>query len=421
MNTILSLLSLSAGLLNSSAPTPLLSPSASNSIGFFIETQPVATNTWIRIDPSDQDTLRIADEVGRQIRVDYINNIPSLSYLATPELGKITGYREIFNDYDSFIYMIGQLYNYSENIYHSQSPFDDVCGYFRSFRTSYQSRAWNTLAGSVNSDFVASVRTLNQDSLTFETYFKGCTQCDKNGNSFHHSPTDQEKFNVVSPYHSDKTIDVCHLIASIDGISSWPEFFGVDAYDNRYMYGVFDDIFSWAGDLQTGYANYMKTNGSVPDDFSFESLLNDQDSYFPYEDFVADMIATEVAFSMKTRSGDTLYQGLFNNNYWYDTYLETVGSFTCELERFNYENLTSHDEFDQIYKDKIYSFMGVKLDENGTLIEFGDGEKMIKYYLMTLENPDPNMRLDYRHGYVNDRAKFAQAFIDYLEGILYEE
>lgn len=65
--------------------------------------------------------------------------------------------------------------------------------------------------------------------------------------------------------------------------------------------------------------------------------------------------------------------------------------------------------------------MGVKPDENGTLVEFGDGEKFIKYYLMTLENPDPNMRLDYRHGYVNDRAKFAQAFIDYLEGILYEE
>ena len=64
-------------------------PQSTTFIGYYVETTPINTEMWIRIDEEEEDVLFVADAAGREILVNFDQNgAPILFYKATPELGR---------------------------------------------------------------------------------------------------------------------------------------------------------------------------------------------------------------------------------------------------------------------------------------------------------------------------------------------
>ena len=301
-------------LLGACNPITLCSTTNQNTqfIGYFVETTDVQEETWYRIDEEEEEILFAADAAGRDISINFDQNgNPILFYKAVPGLGKITGIKEIRNDYGSLVYMVNRLSDYAENTYESEDADDDILGYIRSFNSSYCGFKWNLVAGAINDDFVASLRNAPHDLLGFEDYFLNFVNRGPNGygelnTTYHSSPNQQvNKIGVIDELNQDNTIDVIHMFATLDGI--WNTYIYEDYSLNRSQHYCSDieDLCGWAGDLQSEvqrqYEYVQAENGQYNTDF--ETILSgyqtqdgqDTVTNLPVDDYIADQDALNIA------------------------------------------------------------------------------------------------------------------------------
>ncbi len=386
----------------SGAPTPMtasLSPSSGNTIGFYVETTSVSQNTWVPISSDEEDILYIADSCGRQINawIDS-NNVPHLSYLATPEKGKISGYREIDNSFDSFLYMFNQFYGYVINDYQSSDPLNDICGYFRSFRSKYCSGLWNNFAGTPNSSFVSTVRNKYHDMLSFENYFNCILPGDNPNAAMHHSSS--ISLNVSDATETGRTIDLCHMFASIDLVEG-----RMYAQPNgSHNCNILEDLFTWAGDMQT---EYQRLSGETEFDFSNYDFFSDSlmvgNSSFSFSDLLADIDSISIVLNYIRRGSN--FQYAINDYYSVNT------TFNSRKQRFTTTVIQhNRDQFPftgyNVFKAKVYDFMRLKFNADYSITDPGDGNEYIRYLLLG----------NSRNTAMSNRINFAKSIISFFGG-----
>lgn len=402
------------GLLGACNPLLLNDNGAENTefIGYYVETESVGVETWIRIDEDEKNILFAADASGREINIYYNQNgIPVLFYKATPELGRIIGYREIRNDYGSLVYMVNRLSDYAEYVYHSDNADDDVMGYIRSFNSNYCNFHWNIVAGSINADFVRSVREMPHDLLGFEEYFSSFVSRGFSGaeiNSSYHNVPDGESdgLRVVDEINQNNMVDVIHMFATLDGI--WGTYVAGDHPLNRREHHCSDleDMCGWAGDLQSELQRQYNHGQYITD---FETILNGYRNQngiliktsFSTEDFLADQDAFNIAsihgadFSSLKYSINMYFQYGLQIFKWRDY------QFTTNLANHNW--LHSENNGNQLLKDKIYKYVGIEELSNGSIVEI-DSNHPYRYRLVP----------DLRNINITIRKEFADSFYNYV-------
>lgn len=367
-------------------------------IGYYVETTPVDSETWIRIEEDEEDILFAADAGGRDINIYFDQNgIPIIFYKATAELGRITGYREIDSSFESFQFMFNQLCYCSENELFSQSLLDDVCGYFRSFNSLYTTSIWNYYAGAPNAEYISNVRNKRHDMLSFERYFGSVLASDSSTNTMYHNVV-TEHFGVNDPTENNQKIDLCHMFASIDLIDG-----SNYSANHAHNCNILEDIFTWGGDMQTEFRRLYDQQSSALYNYDFlNNSLENPDSYFPFSDLLADIDALNIALNLTGNGFD--FQFSFNIYYAINT------SFSSRKQRF-VSNVIQHnrDSFNfvgyDVFRAKVYDFMRLRLNGNGSISDSEDGNEYMRYLLLSTSRNAP----------LSQRLCFANSIIDFFE------
>lgn len=333
-------------------------------IGNYVITKKVTEDKWISIDSElDGEILEAADFSGRPIEVVNVDGQVKLFYLATPEKGIIKGYRPIYNDIDSFLFMMNQFRFYTVQDYGSNDSTNDMLGYVRSFKSNYDNFFWQYSAGGFNTDFISAVDKKEFDALGFKEYFSSFIDS-AHFNTKRHNTSHTSSLNtmLIDPMDTSKRIDLIHMFASIDYLYSYYEPYPLGGLVHKECKS-WEELGLWAGDMQSELQNQYDYNTYQ----DFEAMLSGANgSSFSESDFIADIDAYNiVAFEMKTRT--TLFDGLdFYYTYDIQVFKMRYYQYKRSYEEHNWNNYET-----DILKNKVYNLMHLK-EENGVVKDSGE-------------------------------------------------
>lgn len=367
-------------------------------LGTYANITPVTKDTWFYLDEDDGDILEFADANGRQIRVDYDSNgKPMLFYLATPEKGKISSVKKVYNDYESMVYMTKQLVFWANNEYHSDDVknedfTNDVLGYIRSFNTKYTTNKWSFVANPLNNRFISAVDNIVKEGLTFKDYYG--TFAEDYNSSLHGAMSSNMKTKMVDCLDSTKTIDLIHMYASMDFIYTQ-----YVSYYTGHACNYMEDLATWGGDLQQemdrqyGKFGNFSTSTYITD---FSSILSTPGSKFPMDDLLADIDAYNM-MNEPTLQHTSL---IIKLDHYYNYYL-------CQLHARFGIFLTAQSEHtwgkkSYTLEDKTLELLHLK-KENGNYSDSGKID-LIEYKIVPNISQIP----------VSVRAAVANSFIAYI-------
>ncbi len=213
----------------------------------------------------------------------------------------------------------------------------------------------------------------------------------------HECPT--ATINVADATETGRTIDVCHMFASMDLIEG-----RMYAQSNgSHNCNILEDIFTWAGDMQQEYEDLS----SKDFDFSNYNLYKDSlilsRSKFSFSNLLADIDSINIALNY-IRNGVN-FQYAVNNYYSNNT------SFNSRKQRF-ITTVIQHnrDQFPftgyNVFKAKVYDFMRLKLNSDYSITVPGDGTEYVRYYLLS----------NSRNTAMSNRISFANGVISFFGG-----
>lgn len=291
--------------------------------------------------------------------------------MATPEKGIIKGYRPIYNDIDSFLFMMSKFRFYTMNDYGSKDSTNDMLGYIRSFNSSYDDALWEFTAGKFNTDFISAVDKKEFDALGFKEYFSSFIDS-TNFNTKRHNTSHTSSLStmLIDPMDTSKRIDLIHMFASIDYLYTYYEPYPVLGGLVHKECGPLEELGLWAGDMHTELqSQYKRVHDSGDNRYyqDFESMLSGENgSKFSESDFIADIDAYNiVTYEMESRV--SLFQSLdFYYTYDIQTFKMRYYQYKRGYEAHNWNNYET-----DILKNKIYNFMHLK-EENGVVKDSGE-------------------------------------------------
>lgn len=346
-------------------------------IGNYVITKKVTEDKWISIDSElDGEILEAADFSGRPIEVVNVDGQVKLFYLATPEKGIIKGYRPIYNDIDSFLFMIEKFYFYTTLEYDSDDINNDMMGYVRSFNSAYDSSMWSRFAGEFNTDFISAVDKEEFDALGFKEYFSSFVDSAQFNTKRHNtSHTSSLNTMLIDPMDTSKRIDLIHMFASIDYLNYYYEPLLTSRTHSWCI--SWEEIGLWAGDMHTELQRQYKAVQEKGDNShyqDFEAMLSGANgSLFSESDFIADIDAYNiVTYEMAARG--SLYQAL---DYYY-TYDIKIFKMRYYQYKKGYEEHNWNNYETDILKNKVYNLMHLK-EENGVVKDSGEID-IIKFH-----------------------------------------
>ncbi len=342
-------------------------------IGIYTISIPVKAPTKVYVQKELVDYLK---SEGVYVRTEKRNFfVKDYYYIANKYVEKIVYSREVSNDIDSMIFMISELEKIAIEINSNQYK-NLVLGYLRSFNKKYYNGwygAWSFVAGDVDENFVKVVaeREEGKVGIKINEYFAQFV--DKNlYNERLHGVLDEKWLRDKSlllkdPSDNNKSIDLIHMIASIDGI--YMKTVPINFFVKRDNIGrdMQRDIASWNGDLQSAISILVsqEKNNELPDlndekngkmKLLFGKTDEGNDIYScSEEDILADIDAMNISKMFVDHDNNTIsrslssYYGILNNNpkFRYITFVKTVIideekplKNKSDLERFENEVLT---------------------------------------------------------------------------------
>lgn len=300
---------------------------------------------------------------------------------------EIVEQRQLYNDIDSFIYMVNELEAMAIDFNPNSSSANFVLAYIKAVNKNFYCSTLdvlNSYVGPVDYRFNTYVQEHEGNGIKFAEYFAQFLQKADDYNKVYGDIDDKYKekhLMLIDPFNSNSYIDVVRLCASMDSLFNQTGNILVIELDFQR------ELFAWLGDLHkftyaidnsgkeiedmptyyTGYySGYVNntidleqftgvTNASMSEPF----LIADVDAYNMTRTFLDDNINT---------LGHAL-SGYYNmirddNNYYpnrYKMYIETMGTNSA-----NPDNLSSGEAF----RRKVYRYMNLQVDDNGVISNF---------------------------------------------------
>lgn len=169
--------------------------------------------------------------------------------------------------------------------------------------------------------------------LPFASYFYQLSKVGDYNTSFYGKESKGSvRTDVIDPFKPEQFIDAIHLFASIDGAFA--------STLSPVNSGLRGDLFGWAGDLQ------CEVEKIVGNEESFQKVMENANSLFPYGDLAADVDAMNVSRMFL----DANAQG---NN-----------ALSSSLQHYYQENRDSSLELRTRYRSFLSSAVGNSIDAN---------------------------------------------------------
>jgi hypothetical protein len=335
-------------------------------LGYYATLDDVPASKAYTIKRSERDLLKLVGIDCPETAAPNDHRIHTIDetfyrYSVTPSTGEIHGITQIRNDLSSLVFMIQQVENERINFQNStNSQTNDVLSFFRSFNQAYypfsgsqyaNGLGWLALAGEGCDGFNRVYARATNHGLSF-AYYVNSFLARGQFNAISYGPiNDTQKIcDLIDPFVPNKGIDLCHLFASMDG---------------TYLYtgslievGLRSALTGWAGDLQTEALIY---NGQD----TFETILSDPNSVFPYQDLSADVDALNIC----------------------RLYLDPVSSFpgvSSALSNYYVSNNQTASLRNR-YRTFLSSLVGASIEENQHAVAFTFCSKAYSFLHLNLE------------------------------------
>lgn len=231
----------------------------------------------------------------RTVHHYYYETNEYVNYKVSPEIIKC--------DIDSVIYMIKQLESYAnifKNMHKDNSMLAKklVLGYIRSINTAYSNFAFNAVCNSYCEEFIRYVNDQEYNrfpkndgrvSVTIPGFFASFIPLNRVNSEYKAEFIDGFKIKrfelnfddgfkeFYDPLNSGKKIDIIHMFCSVDGC------YNPGSITRGYSY---QDVISWAGDLQTAAIDVHKGNIPIKE---FVDVLKEEELSCPWADLLADI------------------------------------------------------------------------------------------------------------------------------------
>lgn len=328
---------------------------------------------------------------------DYISHYVSAKPSATDN----------YNDMDTVIYMIGELeslaMDYANN--NTQTAINLVLGYIRGINRSYSSDIylgvgeWSLVCGGIDEGFISYVATHSGDGITFPQFFASFLQ-NNNYNSDMYGTIDSsftsKKYLIPDPLGSGQSIDLIHMIASMDGIYAGTGYSST-LCDIGFSDTTFQrDLTSWLGDLQT-FTNEIK---SIPSDnfyslqnypydnshIDFNEFVGNGVNSFSASDLLADLDAYNITKFFLDNNQNMLYKSIrgYYNTVNQDSstagnrYYEFIYTSTLEID----DNFTLNNSLLSNFQTKVFGYMNLNYNNGSIIDEENYSQSSINFYLM---------------------------------------
>ena len=429
----------SASVIQSVAPLlPGIDPNREDIFfGYYIsDTENVNSLTLVQVSESDIDFIQ---STGREVGYYWYQGRKTHYYFADENHPKIVNIAPIYDDMDSYIFMVGQVEQRLRELAFTVSEPEQmnnyVLGYLRGFNKNYWAynvtpnwsaiihSYWGVAAGECLSPSLTGL--LESDGtrgFKLNEYFRRFVGRNEYACDYHEEssfdisdPSLVFEKNIPDPFGSAHSIDMPHMFAVADGYYADTEQNDLAiAITHIYKYNIVD-LCSWAGDLHSRVKEMILHPSS--DDFfhqhTIDSLFRGE---FSYADLLADIDGCNFA-RMYLNDGYLVsealaeyYDVLYNvSTVRYDRFVTTVWNHPDGYGNTGTQWTGTIKE--QFYRELYYS-LGIEITGFNN-----DGP-------VGQEGPSRNTFLmDYYHimggvnmAELNDRIDVAKYFADYLFG-----
>ena len=412
--------------------------------GILIEEEQVSSPTKCYI---EKNTIPVLKKLGKDIEKDNSNGTERYYYLATTTSPMISAITYTTDD-------VVRLRRQIEVVENTAITFQATIGrpnpyymdnltlmYLRSFNKNYSIDddnkkdgegnsaskfvGWTAAAGALNPAFIKLADPIFVDGIQCRTFFAQYVTKNEYAESLHkrglfefvHNSDLEFGKHFRDPINdndhptTNKTIDLIHMFASIDGCYDYTlaanNFIGLGSVEAKTIH----DLTSWAGDLQTAAKKLVPLEDKIHSKYlNFADIMNDSHLGCTEDDILADIDAANITDSYLTGPGrlnDALGQYYSNT----DTQTKRFQKFVTGV--LHDENSNWVGTNNQKFEQEVYDDLALTYDPTTkTINDYSSSVDIInknlkKFAILTRGSSSfPSFKI---------RKFVARSFIDYVE------